>query len=235
MAEPGMNEPIARFGGESRAWPNPGVPLVLASASPRRVDLLGQIGIVPSAVSPADVDETPRRGERPRDLALRLAGAKLNAVADEHPGMFVLAADTVVGCGIRCLPKPADAGSARRCLELLSGRRHRVYGGVALRGPDGRFSHRLVTTMVAFKRLTPPELDAYLESGEWRGKAGGYAIQGLAALFVRSVQGSYSNVVGLPLWETGTMLAGLGYPILQAVTHAGTDTGAERDNPAANR
>ena len=205
------------------------VPLVLASASPRRVDLLRQIGVVPAAVAPADIDETPRRGERPRDLALRLAAAKLNAVADEHPGMFVLAADTVVGCGIRCLPKPDDTSSARRCLELLSGRRHRVYGGVAMRAPDGRLSHRLTATMVAFKRLTPAEIDAYLASGEWRGKAGGYAIQGLAALFIRSVQGSYSNVVGLPLWETGSMLAGLGYPVLQEMAKSGADAGTDAE------
>lgn len=207
------------------------VPLVLASASPRRVDLLGQVGVVPAVVAPADIDETPRRGERPRDLAVRLAEAKLKDVADQYPGKFVLAADTVVGCGIRCLPKPADADSARRCLELLSGRRHRVYGGVSMRAPDGRSTHRLSVTMVAFKRLTPPEIEAYLASGEWRGKAGGYAIQGLAALFIRSVQGSYSNVVGLPLWETGSMLAGLGYPVLQAMSEAGAD----HDDPTADR
>ncbi|WP_366656735.1 Maf family nucleotide pyrophosphatase [Fodinicurvata sp. EGI_FJ10296] len=194
--------------------------LVLASASPRRVDLLRQIGIVPAAVAPAEVDETPRQAERPRDLAQRLAAAKLRAVAGAYEGRFVLAADTVVGCGIRCLPKPDDAAVARRCLDLLSGRRHRVHGGVALMAPDGRIAQRLVTTTVTFKRLTAEETDAYLASGEWRGKAGGYAVQGLAALFVRSLQGSYSNVVGLPLWETGSMLAGVGFPILKGLAGA---------------
>jgi septum formation protein len=186
-------------------------PLVLASASPRRVELLRQIGIVADAVVPTEVDETPLKRELPAQLARRLAAAKADAAARDHQGAFVLAADTVVAVGRRMLPKPEDAGDARACLELLSGRRHRVIGAVALIAPDGRRAARLVTTAVTFKRLARAEIDAYLESGEWRGKGGGYAIQGRAAAFVRWVGGSYSNVVGLPLFETSALLAGLGY------------------------
>ncbi|MFZ3233795.1 MAG: Maf family nucleotide pyrophosphatase [Stellaceae bacterium] len=185
--------------------------LVLASASPRRLELLAQIGVVPDLVDPADIDETPRRGELPPAHALRLAREKLLRVMPRHPGAFVLAADTVVACGRRILPKPADEPSARRCLDLLSGRRHRVHSGVALSGPDGRVAIRRVDTQVAFKRLSADELAAYLASGEWRGKAGGYAIQGRAAALIRFVSGSYSNVVGLPLFETAQLLAGRGY------------------------
>ena len=185
--------------------------LVLASASPRRLELLAQIGVVPDLVDPADIDETPRRGELPPAHALRLAREKLLRVMPRHPGAFVLAADTVVACGRRILPKPADEASARRCLDLLSGRRHRVHSGVALAGPDGRVAIRRVDTQVAFKRLSTDELAAYLASGEWRGKAGGYAIQGRAAALIRFVSGSYSNVVGLPLFETAQLLAGRGY------------------------
>ena len=186
-------------------------PLVLASASPRRLALLAQVGIVPALVEAAAVDEAPRRGELPPALARRLAAAKARAVAARHPGAFVLAADTVVACGRRALPKPADAATADACLTLLSGRRHRVLGGVALVAPDGMLVERLVSTAVTFKRLTAQERAAYLASGEWRDKAGGYAIQGRAALFVRALSGSYSNVVGLPLFETAQMLAGLGW------------------------
>ena len=185
--------------------------LVLASASPRRLELLAQIGVVPDLVDPADIDETPRRGELPPAHALRLAREKLLRVMPRHPDAFVLAADTVVACGRRILPKPADEASARRCLDLLSGRRHRVHSGVALAGPDGRVAIRRVDTQVAFKRLSTDELAAYLASGEWRGKAGGYAIQGRAAALIRFVSGSYSNVVGLPLFETAQLLAGRGY------------------------
>ncbi len=186
-------------------------PLVLASASARRRDLLRQIGIEPDVIAPAEVDETPRRRELPAHYARRIAEAKADAVAPGHPGAFVLAADTVVAVGRRILPKPADEAEARRCLELLSGRRHRVLGAVSLRAPDGRRARRLVVTAVRFKRLGPDEIAAYLATGEWRDKAGGYAIQGRAAALVPTINGSYGNVVGLPLAETAGLLAGLGY------------------------
>ncbi|MEE8333880.1 MAG: nucleoside triphosphate pyrophosphatase [Alphaproteobacteria bacterium] len=185
--------------------------LVLASASPRRLELLGQIGIVPDLVDPAEIDETPSRAETPERLALRLAREKALAVAGRHDGDWVLGADTVVGCGRRILPKPDNAAGVRTCLRLLSGRRHRVWGGICIVSPDGVAHARRVMTAVSFKRLHDSEIDAYIESGEWRGKAGGYAIQGLAARFVKSLNGSYSNVVGLPLFETGAMLDGLGF------------------------
>lgn len=185
--------------------------LVLASASPRRVELLRQIGIVPDVIAPADVDERPGAKERPTDYARRLAEAKADQIAPRHEGSFVLAADTVVALGRRILPKPADAAAAGRSLALLSGRRHRVLGAVVLVAPDGLRARRLVTTAVRFKRLEPNEIEAYLESGEWQDKAGGYGIQGRAAAFVPAVNGSYSNVVGLPLAETAALLHGLGY------------------------
>ena len=185
--------------------------LVLASASPRRLELLRQIGIVPDRIDPAEIDETPRRGEAPAELALRLAIAKAQAVAPRHPGAFVLGADTVVACGRRVLPKTLDEAAARACLELLSGRRHRVHGGIALITPAGQLASRQAESRVAFKRLERGEIAAYLASGEWQGKAGGYAIQGRAAAFVRWISGSYSNVVGLPLFETAQLLAGRGY------------------------
>jgi septum formation protein len=186
-------------------------PLVLASASPRRLELLRQIGIVPDWIDPAEIDETPRRGEDPPGYALRLAVEKLQAVMPRHPGAYILAADTVVACGRRILPKPADEAGARSCLTLISGRRHRVHSGVALASPDGRPTLRRVESRVAVKRLSDDEIAAYLATGEWRGKAGGYAIQGRAAAFIRFVSGSYSNVVGLPLFETAQLLAGRGY------------------------
>ena len=186
-------------------------PLVLASASPRRLALLAQIGIVPDAVEPADIDETPARGELPAAHVVRLAQEKARVVAPRHPGAFILAADTVVACGRRILPKAEDAATARACLALLSGRRHRVYCGIALIGPAGVPATRRVVSQVAFKRLSEMEIAAYLESGEWHGKAGGYAIQGLAAAFVPWIAGSYSNIVGLPLYETAQLLAGRGY------------------------
>lgn len=185
--------------------------LILASASPRRLELLKQVGIVPDAVAPAGIDESPRKDESPRALALRLAAAKASAVAPEHRGSWVLAADTVVACGRRALPKPGDAEEARACLALLSGRRHRVYGGVCAIAPSGAARTRVVQTAVAFKRLSRQEVEAYLAGGEWRGKAGGYAVQGRAAAFVRHIGGSWSNVVGLPLFETVGLLEGLGY------------------------
>lgn len=185
--------------------------LVLASASPRRLELLAQIGIEPKSVSPADIDETPLPRELPGPLAKRLAGEKAAAAARLHPQEWILSADTVVGIGRRVLGKPEDAAEARRFLGMLSGRRHRVYGGVCVRTPEGRFVTRLVTTAVAMKRLEGHELDEYAASGEWRGKAGGYAIQGRAGAFVTAINGSYFNVVGLPLYETLSLLRGLGF------------------------
>jgi septum formation protein len=183
-------------------------PLVLASSSPRRLDLLRQIDYAPDIIDPADVPEVPAPGETPARHAERLAIDKVLAVAARQPGAWVLGADTVVACGRRILPKAEAEEVARQCLRLLSGRRHRVHGGVALMAPDGRLATRHVQSMVAFKRLTAAEIDWYLASGEWRGKAGGYAIQGLAARFVREIGGSYSNIVGLPLFETAQLLAG---------------------------
>jgi septum formation protein len=184
--------------------------LVLASASPRRLELLKQIGLRPSRIDPAELDETPLPRELPAAHALRLARAKAEAVAARHPDALVLAADTVVACGRRILPKGTDQATARKCLALLSGRRHRVLGGVAVIAPGKPVKTRLVTTTVAFKRLTDAEIAAYLAAGEWEGKAGAYAIQGRAALFVRFLSGSYSNVVGLPLFETAAMLDAAG-------------------------
>src|SRR6266851_10495342 len=185
--------------------------LVLASASPRRLELLRQIGIVPDRVDPADIDETPTRGELPAAHVVRLAETKARAVERRHPGAFILAADTIVACGRRILPKAEDEMTARACLTLLSGRRHRVYGGVALMTPSGEIAIRRVVSQVGMKRLSEAEIEAYLTSGEWRGKAGGYAIQGRAAAFIPWLAGSYSNVVGLPLFETAQLLAGRGY------------------------
>jgi septum formation protein len=190
--------------------------LVLASASPRRLDLLRQIDLDPDIIDPADIDESRRKGETPVQLAARLARGKAEAVAARHSGAYVLAADTVVACGRRDLPKPHDEAAARACLRLLSGRRHRVHTGVVVMAPDGRATERVVTTAVAFKRLSPQEVEAYIASGEWDGKAGGYAIQGRAEALILGIQGSYSNVVGLPLRETAAMLAGLGYAVCRA-------------------
>jgi septum formation protein len=185
--------------------------LVLASASPRRLDLLAQIALSPDAVDPADIDERPLPGELPARHALRLAEAKARAVAARHPDAFVLGADTVVAGGRRILPKATTPEEARFCLRLLSGRRHRVHGGIALMLPGGRLVRRRVETAVLLRRLAPGDIEDYVASGEWQGKAGGYAIQGLAARFIRGVVGSYSNVVGLPLFETVALLAGQGF------------------------
>lgn len=185
--------------------------LVLASASPRRLDLLRQIGLQPDAVVGADIDETPLTNETPRLLALRLAAAKADRVAAEAAGAYVLGADTVVAVGARVLPKAGSDEEVRRCLALLSGRAHRVLTGLAVISPDGRRAARLVESRVRFKRLSHDDLEGYLRSGEGLGKAGGYAIQGQAGVFVMSLQGSYSGVVGLPLYETAGLLAGLGY------------------------
>lgn len=195
------------------AAPGAKQPLILASASPRRRDLLAQIGIVPDRIVPADLDEARLKDEVPEHHAKRLAIEKARAVAAANPGCFVLGADTVVALGRRILPKAEDEATARRCLDALSGRRHRVIGGVCLIAPDGVQRTRLVTSIVAFNRLAEADIRGYLASGEWRGKAGGYAIQGLAGTFVVKLVGSYSNVVGLPLYETMTLLGGEGFPI----------------------
>lgn len=185
-------------------------PLVLASASPRRRELLAQIGRIPAEVLPADIDETERPGESPRALAARLAYGKAETVAASRPAALVLGADTVVACGRRVLPKAETESQARGCLALLSGRRHRVLGGICLIVPGAKPRARLSETILAFKRLTQAEIDGYIAGGEWRGKAGGYAIQGKAAEFVRFLSGSYSNVVGLDLYETARLLEGAG-------------------------
>ena len=187
--------------------------LILASASPRRLDLLKQIGAAPDQVLPADIDENAKAGETPRLLALRLAREKARTVAgtEAATGAYILAADTVVAVGRRVLPKAETADEARRCLDLLSGRAHRVLTGVAVAAPDGRMSARLSESRLHFKRLTRAEIDRYLAGGEWRGKAGGYAIQGAAGAFVMALQGSYTGVVGLPLYETLGLLEGLGW------------------------
>ncbi|MET4733206.1 septum formation protein [Thalassospira sp. MBR-102] len=185
--------------------------LILASASPRRLELLAQIGIVPDQVIPADIDETPHDDESPRRLALRLAEEKARAIAAGHAGCFVLAADTVVACGRRALGKATDTNEARKFLSLLSGRRHRVYGGLCVVAPDGTTRARVIETQVIFRRLGDDDLARYLAYDEWQGKAGAYAIQGYAATFVKSITGSYSNVVGLSLCEADGMLRGLGF------------------------
>ncbi len=187
--------------------------LVLASASPRRLDLLARIGIVPDLVVPADVDESVPKGERPRDHALRLAREKAEAVAARHPDALVLAADTVVAVGRRILPKVEDEETLRACMKLLSGRRHRVMTGVALAAPGQPIRTRLVETMIAMKALSSEEIDHYAAHGEWRGKAGGYALQGYGEVYVRHIAGSYSNVVGLPVAETRNLLKAAGYRI----------------------
>jgi septum formation protein len=187
--------------------------LILASASPRRLDLLARIGVVPDAIVPADIDESVPRGELPREHALRLAREKAEAVMAREPGALVLAADTVVAVGRRILPKVEDEATLRICLKLLSGRRHRVLTGVALAIPKEVIRERLVETVIAMKRLSEEEIDYYAGHGEWLGKAGGYALQGYGEVYVRHIAGSYSNVVGLPLAETRVLLKSAGYPV----------------------
>ncbi len=186
-------------------------PLILASGSPRRLELLAQIGIVPDQVTIPDIDETPRPAELPRHYARRLARAKA-AQAGQMPA-FILAADTVVAVGRRILPQAEDTSQAAACLDLLSGRRHTVLTAVTLIAPGGRRTERLVSSVVAFARLAPAQKQDFLATEEWRGKAGGYAIQGRAAAYVRFLSGSYSNVVGLPLFETAQLLRGAGWPL----------------------
>jgi septum formation protein len=193
--------------------------LVLASASPRRLELLQQIGIEPDALLPADVDETPRKTELPRTLAARLAQEKTRAAAriasmrPELAGAYILGADTVVSVGRRILPKCEIVAEAAQSLRLLSGRAHRIHTAICLITPKGRARQRLVETRLRFKRLPSSEIEAYLSSGEWHGKAGGYAIQGLAGAFVQKLVGSHTAVVGLPLYETMSLLAGEGFPV----------------------
>jgi septum formation protein len=186
------------------------VRLILASASPRRLDLLARIGVVPSAVDPADLDETPHKAEPPRVYAQRIAREKAEDVAVRHPGAVILAADTVVAVGRRILPKAEDAATAQSCLELLSGRRHQVLTAVTVIDAQGTARHRLSVTTLAFKRLSAAEIVAYIASKEWQGKAGGYAIQGHAEAFVRFLSGSHSGVIGLPLFETRALLVSAG-------------------------
>ncbi len=204
--------------------PSPSVPgwrplLVLASASPRRLALLDQAGIKADSLLPTDIDETPRKNERPRDLARRLAHEKAEAalvVTRNQPdltGAYIIAADTVVALGRRVLPKPEIVDEAAECLRLLSGRAHRVYTAVTLVTPKGAFRERLVETRIRFKRLSSQDIETYLASGEWRGKAGGYAAQGIAGSFIVKLVGSHSAVVGLPLYETLSLLGGEGYPV----------------------
>ncbi|MDR3533629.1 MAG: Maf family protein [Rhodopila sp.] len=187
------------------------LPLVLASSSPRRLMLLKQIGIVPDQIVSPDIDETPARDEQPRPYAIRMARAKAAAVA--FPEHLVLAADTVVAAGRRILPKAESAGDVRACLALLSGRRHRVMTAIVLTAPDGRITERLVESAVTFNRLTPDQIERYLATQEGEGKAGGYAINGRAASFIRFMSGSHSAVVGLPLFETAQLLRGHGWQI----------------------
>jgi len=188
--------------------------LILASASPRRIDLLRQVHYEPQLIVPADINETPLPNETPKALALRLAVAKAEAVAANYAHDFVLAADTVVACGRRILPKTETLEEAQNCLKILSGRRHKVYGGICLIAPQSgstrRQALRLSVSEVLFKRLSPAEITLYLASKEWHGKAGGYAIQGLAAAFIKRLAGSYTNIVGLSLYDTAALLSGLG-------------------------
>lgn len=184
--------------------------LVLASASPRRLDLLKQIGITPVAVVPTNIDETPKKGELPAQLAYRLSAEKAKAL-EGHPDALVLAADTVVAVGRRILPKAETREEAEDCLRLLSGRQHTVYGGISLRLPNGTTRTRLVATKVRMKSLSKSERLTYLDSGEWDGKAGGYAIQGLAAIYIKSINGSYTNIVGLSVYDLMNMLRGAGF------------------------
>jgi len=193
--------------------------LVLASGSPRRLSLLNQAGVEPDSLEPAEIDETPERGELPRTLAVRLAREKAVKAQErirsreDLKGAFIVAADTVVSVGRRIMPKPELLEEAGSCLRLLSGRTHRVYSGVCVVTPNDAVKTRLVETRVRFKRLSDQDIESYLASGEWRNKAGGYAIQGLAGSFVVKIVGSYTNVVGLPLYESMALLAGEGYPV----------------------
>jgi len=199
------------------------VKLVLASASPRRLSLLERAGITPDLLNPTDIDETPEKRETPRRLAMRLAEEKARAAQDAPqvkilgPKVFIIGADTVVGLGRRVLPKTETPEEARQCLWLLSGRSHWVYSAVCLIAPGGKVRSRIAETKVRFKRFSREDMDTYIHSNEWRGKAGGYAIQGRAEAFVRMLQGSHSGVIGLPLYETMQLLDGAGYPVIHSL------------------
>ena len=205
-----MRKPIEKECRVKKSPPSVQPSLVLASASERRRNLLEQINVVPNLIDPANLEEARRKGESPRALAERLAREKAATVAERHRGAIVLGADTVVACGRRILPKAESPEQARHCLELLSGRRHLVVSAISLVSPVGAMRSRLVVTAVRFKRLNAVEVEAYLQTCEWQGKAGGYAIQGHAAIFVAWINGSYSNIVGLPLFETHAMLTSAG-------------------------
>ena len=185
-------------------------PLILASASPRRAELLARLNVVPAAIDPADIDESPLKSEQPLPYARRIAAAKAAIVRSRHPGAVVIGADTVVAAGRRILPKAEDVATARTCLALLSGRRHRVHSAITVIDGAGVARHRISTSIVAFKPLTAFDIDAYLAGDEWRGKAGGYAIQGYAESWVRMLSGSHSGVMGLPLFETRALLEAAG-------------------------
>ena len=184
--------------------------LILASASPRRRELIARLGVTPAAVNPVDIDETPRKGELPRVYARRMAAEKAAVIAAQHRDSTVLSGDTVVAAGRRILPKAESEADARMCLDLISGRRHLVLSAVTLMLPGGRALHRLSESIVTFKRLHADEVEAYIAGGEWQGKAGGYAIQGSAEALIRSISGSYSGIMGLPLYETRSMLLSAG-------------------------
>ncbi len=186
---------------------------ILASSSPRRLDLLKDIGVTPDKILETNIDETPKPRELPRQLAKRLARAKLDAASKQEKSGFILAADTVVACGRRILPKAETTEQVRECLQFLSGRRHHVYTGVALRTPEGKIIERLGDSVVAFRSLESAEIESYISFGEGIGKAGGYGVQGKAQVFVRFISGSYSNIVGLPLFDVAQMLRGCGYKL----------------------
>lgn len=192
-----------------------GIPeLILASSSPRRVELLSLIGVTPSRIIPADIDETPLKGELPKQLAVRLAKSKAQKIAAENPGAIVLGADTVVACGRSDLGKPENADDARRMLSLLSGRRHKVFGGLCVIDASGKIRTRLCETIVAFRNLSTDDIERYIASNDWQGKAGAYALQGLAATYVRFLSGAaHSNVIGLSIYDTAQMLETAGYPM----------------------
>ena len=190
---------------------SPPHPLILASASPRRVELLKQINITVDDILPANIDETPHKGEKPQHLALRLSQEKAQHIARDNKNAYILAADTVVACGRELLDKPDDVDQARDYLQKLSGRRHCVWGGITLLCPDGKIRQKKSKTLVQFKPLTPQDIDSYLKSAQWQGKAGGYGVQGIAESFVKFMAGSYSNVVGLSLYDTMSLLRSGGY------------------------
>jgi septum formation protein len=185
--------------------------LILASASLRRIELLAQIGVIPDAVLPADIDETPLKAETPRALCVRLAQGKAEKIAGENPGAFVIGADSVVACGRRDFGKAENKDEARKILSILSGRRHKVCGGICVIAPDGKIRTRYCETTVSFRRLSAKEINDYIEGGDWKGKAGAYGIQGPAAAFVKFISGSYSNIMGLSLYDIAAMLKSAGY------------------------